>query len=79
MLVERFLLPFEVIPFTSECALMYAKIRTALESKGNIIEPNDLHIAATALTNQAILVTNNQREFKRVPGIELESWTEIPN
>lgn len=77
-LVERFLLPFEAIPFCSQCARTYAMIRADLEQKGQVIGPNDLLIAATALTHDAILVTNNCNEFKRVPGLEIESWAEVP-
>lgn len=75
-LVEEFLLPFEVIPFDSQCARAYAKIRGELERQGNVIGPNDMLIAATAVANQAVLITNNVDEFKRVPGLSLESWHE---
>lgn len=77
-ITERFLLPYERIPFNTECAVVYGNILAHLESKGNSIGPNDLLIAATALAKQAVLVTNNQREFKRVPGLEIETWAEVP-
>lgn len=76
-LVESFLLPFEVIPFDSKCSRVYARIRAQLEQEGKTIGPNDLLIAATALAHEAILVTSNEREFKRVPGLELEVWEEV--
>lgn len=76
-LLERFLAPFERVPFTSECAATYAVIRSQLESEGRKIGPNDLLIAATALTHGAVLVSNNTREFSRIPTLHLESWGEV--
>ena len=76
LLVERFLLPFEIVPFDSSAAREYATIRAQLESKGQLIGPNDMLIAATARSRNAILVTRNTREFKRVPGLKLEEWAE---
>ena len=48
-----------------------------LERSGKKIGPPDLFIAATALANNAVLVTNNMDEFKRVPGLSLECWYEM--
>ena len=76
-LVEQFVAQFEVIPFDSKCAGHYAALRAELETNGNVIGPNDMLIAATALGNGATLVTNNVREFNRVPNLQLESWEEI--
>ena len=73
--VEEFLLPFQVVPFDWRCANEYGKIRAALERQGKAIGGNDMLIAATALANDAVLVTNNVREFKRVPGLSLEHYT----
>jgi tRNA(fMet)-specific endonuclease VapC len=52
----------------------YGKVRLALEQAGTPIGPNDLFIAAHALTLDMTLVTNNTREFQRVPGLKLENW-----
>lgn len=71
---ELFLGPFERVAFDSRCAEAYASIRTELEKSGKIIGPNDLMIAATAKACGATLVTNNVREFERVPGLKVESW-----
>ena len=76
-LLERFLAPFARIPFDSECAATYAVIRSQLESEGRKIGPNDLLIAATALAHGAVLVSNNAREFSRIPTLHLESWAEV--
>ena len=68
---------FETIPFDSRCTTIYAKIRVKLESAGKKIGPNDLIIAATALAHDAILVTNNVDEFKRIPGLRIQSLSEV--
>lgn len=75
--VEQFLLPFDILPFDSRCAREYASIRFYLEKEGKKIGPNDLMIASIARVHNAVLVTHNMREFKRVPGIELEDWAEV--
>ncbi|WP_165051854.1 MULTISPECIES: type II toxin-antitoxin system VapC family toxin [unclassified Adlercreutzia] len=75
--VEQFLSAFDVVSFCSLCAGAYARIRADLEKKGQIIGPNDLVIAATALAHDAVLVTNNCREFMRVEGLQIEAWEEV--
>lgn len=75
--LDLFLLPFETIPFDSSCAFVYGRIRAELERQGLSIGRNDLLIAATALANNAVLVTSNVREFKRVSGLMLEEWAEV--
>ena len=77
LLTERFLAPYEVIPFDNACALAYGTIRNQLRMEGCTIGPNDLFIAATAIARQATLVTNNVREFQRVRGLHVESWYEV--
>ncbi|MGI0525309.1 type II toxin-antitoxin system VapC family toxin [Rhizobium giardinii] len=52
----------------------YATIRAALERQGELIGQNDLFIAAHALALDAVLVTANEREFSRVPGLKIENW-----
>ena len=75
--VEEFLLPFQVVPFDWRCTYQYGKIRAALERQGKAVGGNDMLIAATALANDAVLVTNNVREFRRVLGLSLESYTVV--
>ena len=72
--VERTLAPFRSLPFDDAAARRYAEIRDSLEARGEVIGPNDLLIAAIALTHGLTLVTNN-REFNRVPGLTVEDWT----
>jgi tRNA(fMet)-specific endonuclease VapC len=63
------------VPFDDDAARSAARIRFDLESKGLTIGPMDLLIAGTALSRNAILVTNNTREFSRVEGLRLVDWT----
>ena len=64
----------EVLPLPAAAAEHYGAIRAELERRGNPIGPNDLWIAAHAMAESLILVTNNQREFKRVKGLKVENW-----
>ena len=72
--LEKFLLPLEVLPFDQAAAEAYAVVRTDLERSGVSIGPNDLLIAAHALSLDVTLATNNVREFERVPGLRVERW-----
>ena len=74
--VEDFVSRLEVLPYDERAAWQYGLIRTALERQGTPIGVNDLHIAGHARSLGLILVTNNLREFERVPGISLENWVE---
>lgn len=53
----------------------YGEIRATLEKQGRLIGNNDLWIGAHALALKLTLVTNNEREFKRIPGLSVENWT----
>jgi len=64
-----------VIPLTREAAAVYGAARAALSARGEMIGANDLWIAAHAISLGLILVTNNEREFKRVPDLKIENWT----
>ena len=75
--VEVFLESFDIVPFDEKCARAYARLRADLEARGCRIGEIDMEIAATALANQAVLVTNNVNEFGRVPGLSIESWHDI--
>jgi len=74
--LEKFLSPFEIVPFGDREIMAYGRIRTNLEREGKIIGPNDLIIAATAISHNMILVTHNKAEFERVEGLVIEDWTE---
>jgi len=72
--VERFLKPFEIIPFTDEMAADYAVIRAELELAGKPIGANDYLIAATARNKNGIVVTHNTDEFSRISNLKIEDW-----
>ena len=71
---QEFLLPFDIIPFDSTAAIEYGMVRHHLEKAGKPIGPLDTLIAAHALALGVCLVTNNEKEFSRVPGLEIENW-----
>lgn len=69
-----FLQPFEVIDFKEQSAEIYGLLRAKLETDGNLIGSMDLLIASIALANNLVLLTNNEKEFKRVPKLKIENW-----
>jgi len=72
--LETVLAALEVLPFEVPADVQYGAVRTRLERRGKPIGANDLLIAAQALTLAYTLVTDNEREFRRVPGLRLENW-----
>ena len=73
--LTEFLLPLEVVAFDESAASHYGDIRDHLEKRGNIIGSMDLLIAAHARSLSLTLITNNLREFQRVPGLRADNWT----
>jgi tRNA(fMet)-specific endonuclease VapC len=74
--VEDFVSRLAVLPYDDKAAWQYGNIRARLEKLGQTIGVNDLHIAAHARSNGLTLITNNMREFERVPGLLLENWVD---
>jgi tRNA(fMet)-specific endonuclease VapC len=72
--VEEFLLRVEVLPWDSEAAQHYARVRAALERAGEPMGNMDMMIVAHALAAQAVLVTHD-RVFRRVKQVKIEDWT----
>lgn len=72
--LQQFLIPFDVFSFDFNAAMEYSIIRNELEKKGMPIGPLDTLIAAHAKSLNYILVTNNEKEFKRVNGLQIENW-----
>ena len=64
----------EILPFGNEAAHLSALVRAQLEKKGTPIGACDVLIAGTALASQGILVTNNTKEFSRVPKLQIDNW-----
>ena len=72
--LSEFLLALEVAPFDEAACARYGMVRAKLEAAGKPIGPLDTLIAAHALSLGVVLVTNNLREFRRVPGLTVEDW-----
>lgn len=72
----KFLLPLCILPFESSAASAYGEIRAYLQKQGAPIGPLDMLIAGHARSKGLILVTNNVREFARVPELKWENWAE---
>ncbi len=72
--LEEFLTPFQVLSYDEIASRYYGEIRSNLEANGNVIGPLDLLIAAHALSQKLILVTNNEKEFIRIPSLKVENW-----
>lgn len=74
MVVENFLSRLEILDYDTEAASQYGSIKATLSKQGKIIGENDLHIAAHARSRGLIVVTNNMKEFSRVPALQVENW-----
>ena len=72
--VEAWLAGFDVRPWPGEATQHYARICASLERSGQTIGGMSLLIAAHAMAEDSVLVTNNAREFLRVPGLAVEEW-----
>ena len=70
----EFLSPFRILDFGQMAAHEYGIIRSTLEKEGRLVGPMDLLIAAHAVSESVVLVTNNEREFGRVPDLLIENW-----
>ncbi len=74
MALTQFVAPLEILSFGGEAAQYYGDLRAHLEKQGTPIGSLDMLIAAHALSLTSILVTNNEKEFKRVPNLNIENW-----
>ena len=72
--LEVFLAPLEILPFDEAAVWAYGDLRADLERRGESIGSLDTMIAAHALSLNALLVTNNTREFAKVKGLLLDNW-----
>jgi tRNA(fMet)-specific endonuclease VapC len=70
----EFILPFEILDFTYNAASFYGRIRKELKDKGQPIGDMDMLIAAVAMANDLAVVTNNEKEFRRISGLRVENW-----
>ena len=72
--IEEFISHLDVLSYDAKASKHYGQIKATLEKKGEIIGENDIHIAAHAISQGLILVSNNLKEFRRVPNLALENW-----
>lgn len=72
--LNKFLAPLEICPYDERAIWYYAKLRHTLQVNGKTIGSLDMLIAAHALALNAVLVTNNLKEFERVGGLRLDNW-----
>ncbi|MEE8430001.1 MAG: type II toxin-antitoxin system VapC family toxin [Candidatus Desulfatibia sp.] len=73
--LEEFLAPLEILTYDQTAARVYGDIRFQLEKRDRPIGPLDLLIAAHAISQDLVLITNNDKEFKRIKKLEIENWT----
>ncbi len=72
--LHQFLAPIEILPYDGQCAFHYGKIRQFLEASGQIIGPLDMLIASHCMSLDYVLITNNEKEFKRIPDLKIANW-----
>jgi len=73
--LDEFLLPLTILPFHGKrLVTCYGEIRVSLESKGKTIGPLDMLIAAHALSLDLTIISNNIKEFARIPNLKCENW-----
>jgi tRNA(fMet)-specific endonuclease VapC len=72
--IEHFVARLDVLPFGVKAAAHYGQVRAELERAGTPCGPHDMQIGGHARSEGLIVVTNNQREFSRMPGIRTENW-----
>jgi tRNA(fMet)-specific endonuclease VapC len=73
--LDEFLLPLTILPLDGKrFVTCYGEIRVSLESKGQTIGPLDMLIAAHALSLDLTIISNNIREFSRIPNLKYENW-----
>ena len=74
MVIETIRTNSELLTINSKVSDTYSQLRAQLEQAGTPIGPNDTWIAAEALHHKLVLVTDNVKEFSRIPGLQVENW-----
>ena len=75
--LAQFSAPMEILPYDDEAAHHYGNLRAYLEKKGKPIGSLDMLSAAHALSKSCTLITNNEKEFRRIPDLKIDNWTKI--
>jgi len=74
MALAQFVAPLEILAYGDEAAQYYGNMRVLLEKQGTPIGSLDMLIAAHTLSSDCILVTNNEKEFNRIPNLKIDNW-----
>jgi len=74
-LIDDLLDEINIIAFDENIGKYFGAIKAELKSKGEIINDSDMFIAATAVSNHLILITNNEKHFRRIEELKIENWT----
>ena len=72
--LTQFIAPLDILSYDDEAAQYYGQLRAYLEKQGRPIGSLDMLIAAHALSTNCVLVTNNEKEFIRVPNLKIDNW-----
>ena len=72
--LTQFLAPLEILSYGDEAAQYYGDLRARLEKNGTTIGSLDMLIAAHALSLDCTLITNNEKEFIRIPNLKIDNW-----
>jgi tRNA(fMet)-specific endonuclease VapC len=72
--LTQFIAPLEIMPYDDQAAQCYGDLRAYLERQGKTIGSLDMLIAAHALSIDSTLVTNNEKEFIRIPNLKIDNW-----
>jgi tRNA(fMet)-specific endonuclease VapC len=72
--LTQFIAPLEILPYGDDAAQYYGDLRAHLEKQGTPIGSLDMLIAAHALSIACTLVTNDEKEFNRIPNLNIENW-----
>lgn len=74
MALTQFIAPMEILPYDDEASQYYGDLRAHLEKQGTPIGSLDMLIAAHTLSIACTLVTNNEKEFIRIPNLKIDNW-----
>lgn len=73
-LINELIREINVLNFDSKSGEHFGKIKTDLKSKGEILNDSDIFIASTAISNDLVLVTNNEKHFQRIKNLNIQNW-----
>jgi len=74
MALSQFVAPLEILPYDDGAAQYYGDLRAGLEKRGTPIGSLDMLIAAHAISLNSVLISNNEKEFNRIPNLRIDNW-----